>query len=51
MNVTKQDLEHAFEKYGPIEEVWMARTPPCFAFIVFRNQEDAEEAVHSMNGQ
>lgn len=51
VNVTKQDLERAFEKYGRLEEVWMARTPPCFAFIVFRNQDEAEEAVGNLNGQ
>ena len=48
---SKRELERAFEKFGPLMEVWMARTPPCFGFIVFENREDAQEAVDAMNGQ
>ena len=25
-----------FEPFGPLYEVWMARSVPCFAFVVFR---------------
>lgn len=50
-NCNKRDLENAFEKFGRLVEVWMARTPPCFAFIVYQRRENAEEAVRSLNGQ
>ena len=46
----KRDLEKVFDKFGPINEVWMAKNPPCFAFIVYRHSEDAEQAVRELNG-
>jgi len=48
---SERDLEHTFKKFGPLVEVWMAKIPPCFAFIVFRDKEDADEAVRAMNGR
>ena len=47
----KKELERQFEKYGPFFEIWMARSPPCFAFVVYRHKEDAEDAIKEMNGQ
>jgi arginine/serine-rich splicing factor 7 len=46
----KRDLERIFGKYGPLKEVWMARSMPCFAFIVFRYREDAEDAQRKADG-
>ena len=34
-SVTQYDIEKVFMKYGEIKEVWMAKNPPCFAFVVF----------------
>lgn len=31
-------------------EVWLARNPPCFAFIVYRHREDAELAARELDG-
>lgn len=50
-NCDKQELERRFEKFGPLFEVWLARSPPCFAFVVYRHKEDAEEAIREMNGK
>ena len=50
IDCSKREIEKAFEKFGPISEVWLARNPPCFSFVVYRHKEDAEEAVREMNG-
>ena len=47
---SKREMEKVFEKFGPLIEVWVARNPPCFAFLVYRHKEDAEEAIRDMNG-
>jgi arginine/serine-rich splicing factor 7 len=49
--VTKSDIEKSFGKYGEIEEVWMAKNPPCFAFVVFKNKDDASDAIKEMDGR
>ena len=36
-------------KYGEILEVWMAKNPPCFAFVVYKNKQDAATAVKEMD--
>jgi arginine/serine-rich splicing factor 7 len=50
-NVSKGDVEKAFSKFGELEEVWIAKNPPCFAFVVFKNKDDAAEALKEMNGR
>ena len=50
-SVTQTELEKAFRKFGEIEEVWMAKNPPCFSFIVFKNKDDADESIREMNGR
>ena len=40
---SKWDIEDTFIKFGPLEEIWMARSVPCFAFVVHKNKEDAYE--------
>ena len=32
--VTKEELEDACCKYGKVADVWVARNPPGFAFVV-----------------
>jgi arginine/serine-rich splicing factor 7 len=46
----KRDLEKLFGKFGPLKEIWMARSVPCFAFCVYRYREDAEEAQRKSDG-
>ena len=47
----KDDLEAEFEKYGKLVSVWIARSPPGFAYIEFENEDDAKEAVAEMDGK
>jgi len=48
-SVSQYDVEKTFRKFGDIKEVWMAKNPPCFAFVVFKNKEDAACAVKEMD--
>ena len=48
-SVTQYDIEKAFMKFGEIREVWMAKNPPCFAFVVFKGKQDAAQAVKEMD--
>lgn len=50
-NASKQDLEDAFSHYGPLQNVWVARNPPGFAFVEFEDRRDAEDAVRGLNGR
>jgi arginine/serine-rich splicing factor 7 len=50
-SITKAELEKAFGKFGELGDTWMAKNPPCFAFIVYKNKEDAEESIREMNGR
>ncbi|KAF4702569.1 serine arginine-rich splicing factor, partial [Perkinsus olseni] len=45
------DLERIFERYGRIEQTWVARNPPGFAFITFCDSRDAKDAVDSEDGR
>ncbi|OQR72398.1 RNA-binding protein 1 isoform X1 [Tropilaelaps mercedesae] len=48
---TERDVERMFDKYGPIERIFVARRPPGFAFVHFSREEDAEEAVRRCDGR
>ncbi|CAL8087672.1 unnamed protein product [Calicophoron daubneyi] len=48
--VGKVDVEREFDRFGPILDVWVARNPPGFAFIVFKHSDDADRAVRRMHG-
>ncbi|CAL4091806.1 unnamed protein product [Meganyctiphanes norvegica] len=50
VDTRKRDLEKVFEKYGRLREIWMARNPPCFAFVVFNHQKDADKALKETDG-
>ncbi|KAG1714332.1 RNA-binding protein 1 [Nymphon striatum] len=50
INTAKHEIEEAFNKYGPMKNVWVARNPPGFAFVEFEDPRDAEDAVRSMDG-
>lgn len=47
---SKNDVEHAFGKYGPLRNVWVARNPPGFAFVEYDDHRDAEDAVRGLDG-
>lgn len=48
---SQREVEKAFEKFGDVREVWLARNPPCYAFVAFKHKGDAEEAIKDMNGR
>lgn len=48
--IKKEDLEDEFQKYGKLNNVWIALNPPGFAFVEFCNSSDAEAACDSLNG-
>eukprot|EP00794_Sanderia_malayensis_P013987 gene13987-15445_t len=49
--VDKESIEQEFSKFGPIKDVWIARNPPGFAFVVYNDPRDAEEAVRVMDSK
>jgi len=48
---SRHDIERIFSKFGPLNEVWMATNPPCFAFVNFRHRADADDAIHEFDGK
>jgi hypothetical protein len=51
VDCSQRELEKSFDKYGDLKEVWLARNPPCFAFVVYKHKSDAEEAIKEMDGR
>lgn len=47
----KRDLEDLFSKFGPLKEIWLASYAPFYAFVVFRNKMDAEDASKETDGE
>ena len=45
-----KELQKAFEYYGRLRSVWVARNPPGFAFVEFEDYRDAEDAVKDLDG-
>jgi len=50
-NGTRHELEEAFGYYGPLKNVWVARNPPGFAFVMFEDPRDARDAVRALDGK
>eukprot|EP00795_Rhopilema_esculentum_P014162 gene14162-5164_t len=50
-DASRREVEREFEYYGPLRDVWVARNPPGFGFIVFDDARDAEDAVREMDGR
>lgn len=38
-----------YRRFGKLSEVWVASYPPLFAFVVFKNKSDANEALAALN--
>jgi len=45
------DLRDFFRDMGPISEVWVARSPPGYGFVTFKDRRDADDAVADMDGR
>ena len=50
-NGDRSEIEHAFGRFGPLKNVWVARNPPGFAFAEFEDPRDAEDAARDMDGR
>merc|ERR1712216_795682 len=50
-NVDERDIDDAFSKFGRIENIWIARKPPGFAFVTYGDPRDAEDAVRELDGR
>lgn len=48
--VKKEDLETEFNKFGKLNNIWVAFNPPGFAFVEFESRNDAEKACDILNG-
>lgn len=51
MGISRREIEKLFRPYGPLNEVWVASNPPCFAFINFRHRADGERALKEVDGK
>eukprot|EP00117_Sycon_ciliatum_P035807 scpid38126/ scgid27068/ Serine/arginine-rich splicing factor 7; Splicing factor, arginine/serine-rich 7 len=51
VRASEHDVEKEFGYYGRLREVWVARTPPGFAFVEFEDTRDATDAVRQMDGR
>ena len=50
-DASRREVEREFEYFGPLRDVWVARNPPGFGFIIFDDARDAEDAVRDMDGR
>lgn len=50
-STTLGELKEEFCRFGEILDAWMARSQPCFAFIVFRKRTQAIKAIQRMDGE
>ena len=46
----QQELEDAFNQFGGLKEVWIAKDPKGFAFVEFNYSEDATSAIKQLDG-
>jgi len=49
-DATRYELEDAFNPFGTVKNVWIAKRPPGFAFILMEDSRDAEDAVKELDG-
>lgn len=49
-DATRYELEDAFSPFGSVKNVWIAKRPPGFAFILMDDPRDAEDAVKELDG-
>ena len=47
--VDREELEKVFGRFGRLDDVWVARKPPGFAFVEFSDSRSAENALRNLN--
>uniref|UniRef100_H2ZLP8 Uncharacterized protein n=1 Tax=Ciona savignyi TaxID=51511 RepID=H2ZLP8_CIOSA len=50
-STTRGDLEYEFEHYGRLVNVWVAKSPPGFAYVEFEDPRDADDAIKGLDGK
>ena len=50
-NASREEIEDAFGRYGKLDNVFVARNPPGFAFVEFTDPQDAEDSVRALDGR
>lgn len=50
-SATKYEVEKEFSHFGHLRDVWVARSPPGFAFVEFEDSRDAADAVRHLDGR
>ena len=50
MESNEDDIIRTFGKYGTVERIWVARSPPGFAFVWYADARDADAAVAALDG-
>merc|ERR1712080_310352 len=50
-DASRSELEREFEHFGALRDVWVARNPPGFGFVLFEDTRDAADALKEMDGQ
>lgn len=50
--VDEGEIDREFRRFGPLlRQVWVARNPPGFAFVIYQDPRDAEDAVRELDGK
>ncbi|KAL8584866.1 hypothetical protein ACOMHN_037571 [Nucella lapillus] len=50
-STSTRDIQEEFGRFGDIIDMWMPRTQPAIAFVVYRHREDAAKAIKRMDGE
>jgi RNA recognition motif-containing protein len=48
--VQESEIRKTFQRYGTLVDVWVA-SASCFAFVVYKQKEEAQKAIDSMDGR
>ena len=46
----EDELRGLFAKHGTVEKVWIARSPPGFAFVWLTDERDVADAIKALDG-